>query len=624
MLITLDWETYYDDEYSLRKMTTTEYIRDARFEAMFVAIKIGKRKTRVYAGPDQIKKGLAAVDWGKAELLCHHTHFDGLILSHHFGIVPKFYRDTLSMSRAWYGHHVRHDLDTLSKRQGRDGKIEGALVQMKGKRFADLTKAEIKTIVSYAGNDVDQTYAAYLCMLEEGFPLNELPLVDLTVRMYAEPKLHLDEPRMEKEYARIITDKEKVIKAAKVPLTSLTSNAKFAELLRKEGIEPPTKTSPTTGEETYAFAKTDLDFTELVAYPKKRVQALVKARLAAKSNIEENRAARLRNMGGDNATLPVYLVYCGAHTTRWSGGDKMNWQNLPAGRQGKSSEIRRSIIAPKGFVVMVVDSSQIEARVNAWNAGHEEKLNDYRAKVDLYCKFASIAYGREITKKNNPDERHVGKTCELGLGFGMGGPKLHLTLARGVGGPPMWVEPEICVRLVRTWRGLNEPITEFWEYGNNVIISDMILGREGEHKAIWWEKGRIWLPSGLPLLYPGLRGSIIEPKSNAFVRSPAPQRVENAQYLTGKGPSKLYGGLLTENIVQALARCVVGEQMQKVCEETGYPLVMSTHDEGAFLVPEKEADQGLEFALKVFATPPAWAPDLPVAAEGGYDYCYSK
>lgn len=643
MIVTVDFETYFDADYSLKKLSTSEYVRDKRFEALCASIKQGNKKPVVVWGHDAIGKALKKIDWTKHELLAHHTHFEGLILSHHYGIVPKKYRDTLSMGRALFAKSERNDLASIAERLGVDNKL--GMPDFKGKRLADIDEPLRKAMTEYVTGDVESCAQSYEKMVER-MPAMEMELIDITVRMFAEPVMRLNVALAKSEY-----DREKVERAALIAATdaartaealaaqgaltlpkpkkkgdpftderALSSNKVFPDLLRNVGIEPPMKTSRTTGKPTYALSKTDEEFTDLVAHPDQAVVTLVRGRLAAKSTIGETRAARLLRSGSNRKKLPVYLNYCGAHTTRWSGGDKLNYQNFK-----KKGDLRKAILAPPGQRLVVIDSSQIEARVLAWLAGEEWVLEAFREKRDLYVEFASVAYGKPVTKADKL-ERFVGKTCVLGLGFQMGAPKLQKTILNqsiNQGLDPVRLDLSLCYTLVNAYRQKNRKIEALWEKMHTDVMPDLALfgeGEAGKWKAITWGKEYIGLPNGLELHYPDCRVQIS--KSNAGGLGRPSQVIRDASYKTIEGRTKLYGGLLTENVVQALARVVVAEQMLAIAER--FRVVMMTHDEVVYLAPAKTADQALAWGLEVMHTPPVWAPDLPVAAEGGHDVCYSK
>ena len=191
-------------------------------------------------------------------------------------------------------------------------------------------------------------------------------------------------------------------------------------MLQAAGVEPPQKISPTTGETVWAFAKSDKDFTDLEEHEDPYVQALVAARLGHKTTIEETRTRRLiavANQHWINGTppcsLPVPLKVSGAHTHRFSGDWKFNLQNLKRG-----GELRRAIRARTGEKLVSVDASQIEARILAELAGEQWLMQAFREGRDVYAEFGTDVFGVPVNKKDYPDERFIGKTAVLQLGYG--------------------------------------------------------------------------------------------------------------------------------------------------------------------------------------------------------------
>lgn len=612
-VVTVDFETYFDADYTLRKMNTSSYIRDARFKPHMAGIKIGRRPVKVYSGK-KLTDALKAIDWSTHALLCHNTAFDGFILSHHFDVVPYLYLDTLSMARGLHSNDIGAGLDEVAQFYGVGNKIADILASSKGVR--DLDKELYAKMAEYCAEDVRLTFEIFQFMLAV-FPANELRLIHHTIKMFCDPVLKVDTPRVEKELAREIKSKEDLLVRVSGGITDLeqarkviASNESFADLLRAEGITPPTKISPTTKKEVYAFAKTDLDFTALSEHPDERVRDLVDARLAVKSTIGETRAGRFLEAGKNGWSLPVLLNFYGAHTGRWSAGNKMNMQNLPRG-----GELRLSILAPKGHQLVVADSGQIEARVNAWISGQDDLLEAFAAQsddspTDVYTKFASTIYGREITKADKL-ERFIGKIGVLGLGYSMGAAKLQTTLALGTMGPAVFLELDMCQKIVNLYRRMNFKIVAFWKICDG-IIQDMIAGRSGKYKCLRWEKERIWLPNGMSLKYPDIRAKMGD---NGY-----------AEYCyTRKGvEAKVYGGLLCENIVQALARIIIGDQLLELADGCGYRVVTTTHDEVVCCVRTASANKCFKTMLKVMTTPPEWCADLVLSAEGGWAVNYSK
>mgnify|MGYP003324492486 CR=1 FL=1 len=615
MLVTVDFETYYSKDYSLKKLTTAEYVKDPQFYPHMMGIKIGDQPTEVVFDPEGISDKLAEIDWDDAVLVCQNTHFDGFILAEHFHTFPARYADTRSMSQALFVGERSHSLAAIADRL-----FDG---WHKGSELADsigverLTGQLRSTIAAYCMNDVDLTYAAYKSMLA-GMPESEMKLIDLTARMFCQPRLLLDVQRAAVSLCDIQERKKTVIKAAGVQRTILSSNPKFAEWIESNGMTVPMKLSPTNERETFALGKNDIGFQQLQQdHPEfKDVWA---ARLEVKSTIAEKRTERfIRHAEVNEGRMPVPLTYYGAHTGRFSGRDKINLQNLQRG-----SELRKCLIAPDGYQIVVVDSANIEARMLAWLAREEDVLKVFRAEGDIYADMASKIYKFEVSKDTHPTERFVGKTAVLGLGYGMSAAKFRITLAVGAMGPRVDLSEEEAKNVVNTYRESNKCIVNLWRQLDNSLT------HMDEHKravtirdTIIVEEGALLLPNGLRLRYPNLRKityNDIENNKQGLSRS-------DVGWWYGDG-KRIYGGKLTENVTQALARIVVCDQMlaiDEMLQEIGGQVVLTVHDEVVAVCPEDHAEQMYEHALTVMRTPPNWAPDLPLDAEGGFAKEYSK
>lgn len=639
-VVTLDFETYYSKEYSLtnRLYNTSSYIRSALFKAHCLGIKDGRKGTVWYEAKD-IKKGLAKHAVGSRPIMCHNTPFDGFILSHHYDVIPPFYLDTLAMARGLHGTLGRNDLDTVSKLYGRGGKVKpAALKKVKGIR--DLPEDLLEALAEYMCGDTDECYEVGKIQLAV-YPQAELELIDWTTRAFCDPVIEIDEALVKEELEDEISGKarkrrlvaalpefkkketdEKKLDAAVADM--LQSAEKFASALEALGVEPPMKLSPATNQLTYAFSKNDLKFKDLLDHEDDRVVALVEARLAAKSTQGETRAQRLLELAGTK--VPVAYNYCGAHTTRWSGGNKLNFQNFPRQQflsDGKidptTGRLRRAIRAPAGHVLVVCDSAQIEARMLAWLADQLDILDIFAKDGDVYCEMASEIYGRKITKKDKL-ERFVGKVAVLGLGYGMGWTKFQGTLAIGAMGPPVFITDAEAQRVVNTYRRKSDKIVAMWKQAE-YILTQMIYNEPGTYKCLEWDSESVWLPSGLGLHYYALNA-----KSDG-------NKLMDFQYRERGMYKHLYGGKATENFTQALARVVIGEQLLMARNEIAkYRLkktqvsriVMTTHDEVVACVPAAMAKDTETMLIETMSTSPVWAPTLPLSAEGGYDVCYSK
>jgi len=617
-IVTIDFETYYDKEYSLSKITTEAYVRDPRFEVIGIGVKVNDHQTDFYSGNNP-GRFLKSLDYKNKAILCHNTAFDGFILSHHFGIRPKFWLDTMSMARPKHAMTSGVALKSLTAFYSLGAKGD-EVVHALGKRRADFSEQEMARYASYCVNDVDLTYQLFL-QLRKGFPAIELRIIDLTLRMFIEPEIELDRSVLERYLAEVIARKQELLDSVEgVDKADLMSNPKMAQLLTQVGVIPPTKISVRTGKETLAFGKTDKAFLDLLDHPDERVQALVAARLGVKSTLAETRATSLIGVS-ERGRLPIMLNYYGAHTGRFSGGDKMNLQNLPRG-----GALRESLRAPEGQMLVACDSAQIEARVVAYIAEQDDLVQAFREERDVYSEFATEIYGKPVTKANKL-ERFVGKTCILGLGYGMGGVKLKHTLGVGMGGIKAEVTESEAQRIVSIYRTKNHKIATFWNRCNHVL-NHIYNGTEFEvvpHiPSIITGKEFIALPNGMQIRYPVLlptpHGGYAYAGERQY-RDAAKRRILGEEIDTTNF-TKIYGGKVTENIVQALARIVVAEQMVKIAAR--YKVVLQVHDEVVILCDEDDAENAKAFMLEVMSTPPSWAPDLPVSCEAHYGHNFGE
>ena len=409
--ITLDFETFYSKEYSLSRLTTEEYIRDPRFEVIGVGVKVNDGETEWASGDHvELQVFLLEFDWDNAILVCQNTAFDGAILYWVFGIRPKIYADTMCMSRAWDGVHVSASLAKQAER--RLGKKKGTeVISAIGMQRKDFTELGLSNYGDYCINDAELTYELFMQYLKGGFPIKELKVIDLTLRMFIQPKLELDLLRLESHLHDVSKRKEDLLIEAGVDKKDLMSNNKFAALLRELDIEPPTKISVKTGKEAYAFARTDEGFKALLEHDDDRVQTLANARLGNKSTLEESRAERFISIA-KRGILPVPIKYYGAHTGRWSGQDKINLQNLPSrGPNGK--KLKNTIRAPKGYVCVEADLAQIEARIVAWLAGQTDLVDAFARGEDVYKLMASKIYNVTVEEVTEA-QRFIGKMTILG------------------------------------------------------------------------------------------------------------------------------------------------------------------------------------------------------------------
>ena len=616
-IVTLDFETFYSKGYGLRKYTTEEYILNSQFQVIGVAIQIDAGKPVWYEG-EQASRGLDAIDWRNSMLICHNTQFDGAILKWVYGHEPVAYLDTLCMARAKHGVEAGGSLKALAERYQIGEKGEEVL-QALGMRLEDFPEHQLRQYGEYCKNDVRLTYDLFK-ILSKGFPLPELKLIDITLRMFILPILRVNDKLLEGRLKELKEEKTSMLQGLMETLNcdteeavrkKLASNVQFATILKDLHIPVPMKTSPTTEKETYALAKTDAGFIELQESDNPVLQELCAVRLGTKSTIEESRIQRFIDVGERHqGLLPIPLKYYGAHTGRWSGSDKVNFQNLPS-RDAKKKALKNAILPPEDHVILNVDSSQIEARILVWLAGQDDQVELYREGKDVYCDFASRVYKKTITKKNKK-ERAVGKTCILGLGYGTGHVKLKGVLKLNA---RIEVNKAESKRIVDLYREVNDEVVKLW--GDCDIALRDIASWPSDRKPYYLGSGKclivdpkgIKLPNGLYITYPDLQLTSNEPDSGY-------------EYKSRRGTISIWGGAVVENVVQALARIVIGEQMIEINKK--HRPVLTVHDAVVCVSPKDTAQDTLDYVMNIMNKAPTWAEDLPIACEGAYGDNYGE
>ena len=666
-ILTIDFETFYSDEYSLKKMTPLEYICDARFETIGASfrkdevtlpysesIKTFGAKSVWLNAPD-LPRLFARVDWTKTALMSHNIAFDGAILAWRYGIVPALYIDTLGMSRAAAPHAGRASLDAMLKYLNAPPKGD-AIHNAKGWRLADFmaNPARFDPYKIYASRDCDGCFWIFEALAHyfsgvssvSSFHKNEEFLfMDMVARMTMLPQFSTNRNVLFAHLKDVVARKEKLIARMrdsglldeKDARKTFQSNEAFANMLRALGVDPPTKISPTTGKETYAFSKQDKDFTDLLEYEDDLVQAAVAARLGVKSTLEETRSQRFIDIsvaqwpyesgktidpalakGADiiPARMPFPLKYSGAHTHRLSGDWSLNLQNL-----GKKSRLRESIIAPPGHEVVSADASQIEARVVSWLAGCTELVEAFANKEDVYSTLASSVYDFPVNKYDNPGERFVGKTAVLGLGFGMGIPKFKETCrvqgrAQNLSPEMYTITDELSERTVRTYRKRYEEIPKYWKLQETSI--EHLAMRQSMQMGVLYVDGpsqSIILPNGMRLWYTNMRKTLVQ--------RPGEQARMQWVFDYGNRTKYTFGGKQTENCVQAVARIITMNaatrirRYGRVGSWRPKNLAGQIHDQLIYVAPKEYAKDLLALVIEEMSKPLDWFSTLPLAAEGG-------
>lgn len=636
--VALDFETFFSDDYKMgqNKLTTEHYVRDKRFDPIMVSIKAQGRASTAWVPKPDIKYVLDGLELDKKVVIAHHAHFDGLILEHYYDVHPARYMCTLSMGRGMLGNGIKLGLASLATHYGLEPK-NVPYDLFKGKHYEELTPGELQQIGEGACHDTNLALqvlqyimAGYISPQVQSmpcFPADELALIDQTVRMFTRPRIIGDTQMFADLWMREQQATDNLLielgllqagqqhdpvareRAAK----TLRSDDQFAKLLEAEGIECGEKITP-KGNVKYAFAKSDTFMQDLLeAEPdpdidewtpgQDRVSLLVQARLKAKSNLEQTRAERLGWMSTRGA-MCVYIQYCGAHTTRDSGGDKVNWQN-----EKRGSPLRKAKLAPKGYLVGTADASQIECRMLNTIVGEERVVQAFRDKRDIYSELASQFYGRTITKEDKP-ERGTGKQLELSCGYGAGEWTIVATARKGTYGPPVKLTLEEGLRAKNLYRETHPFVTTGWTDGG-VLLRMMDRFENYDFYPPFEIKcdratglRRIIAPNGMHLVYDSLEYY---------------QNEEGEKYWrikTRRGYAKLYGSKVIENCIQFISRVHTMQVAVRVERETGLWPWLRNHDELAYLVPDNQyAEPTMKWIAQQMSIAPSWLPQIPLDAE---------
>lgn len=602
-LITIDFESFYDTDYSLSKMSTEDYVFDERFEIILVSVKVNDQPAEWHTGThEEIRQWLHSFNLTTSAVLAHHTLFDGLILSGVFGITAGLWLDTKSIAKAVIGQIIPSvSLNQCLKARGLQFEKGDEVVRAKGKRRQDFTPQQLETYANYCINDTEATYALFKDLMQE-FPAQELKTIDMTLRMYFEPQLKLDAPLLRE----IIKDSEaeQQRKEAMVqeiaPRDVLSSNAKFAKLLESMGIELPLKESPRTGKMIPALAKNDPGWKDLCAEyaDDPMMSAVFNARMGVKSTQEYTRATKLLSIAERYGWLRVPLNYHNAHTSRYGGGEGQNLQNLP---QTRRSKLRHAVKAPPGYKIIVADLSQIEARFYAWLAGQKTLLDQFAAydhdpkhNKDPYCSFGDVVFGRDITKEDEV-ERFLAKQCILGMGFGVGAAKFRWTV-RALGDIKMEIEE--AQEYVSTYRRTFSRVPQLWRHLDK-RLSAIARGARTQIGPCETFKDGILLPDGLKIYYPELR-----------------EGEDGWEYKQkGKFWKKIYGAMVLENLCQSLAQRLLVYFTHEITRLCKLRPALQVHDELVFVVKEGHVKIYKQAIEKIMQAGPWWTDGLPIAVE---------
>lgn len=595
-ILFVDFETFYDTKagYGLKELSVTEYIRDSRFKVHGMAI--NDVDGIAWFNETDLERVIALTDWSRTVVVAHNVRFDGAILAWRYGIKPYAWFDTLALAKAVLGENVSsYSLKSLAEYLGLQSK--GTL---KWDGVRDLTPQQEEEMSLYCKNDVEICQGIYEKLMPQ-YPQSQLSAMDWTIRAFVEPKLRLDSECLSKGVQDEKKRREEIIKASGVEKSVLASNKQFAELLAQRHYGVPTKLSARTGKQIPAFARTDEGLAELAL----RAPELHAARIASKANLLETRGESLLAVAKTGA-FPFDVGFSGAvQTHRYSGGSGAggNPQNFT-----RKSFLRDAVCAPSGYNLVVGDFAAVELRILAWLAKEPRLITKLINDEDVYADFASLLYGRKITKADL--ERAFGKEAILGLGYNMGAEKFQqrvkTVLKREISDDEAW-------KTVKLYRDTYSNVPKLWQACNQLIP----LIAAGQISSLYFapflkvRKNEIVLPSGLTIKYPNLRPVKVQGR-----RGPQTEWVyDKFKKKYESEPIKLYGGKIVENICQALAGELTKEAIVRA-EVAGLQCVGQVHDE--ILVISRDGDAAAAALETAMEKSPFWMPALKLKAEVGY------
>lgn len=675
-VLTVDFETYYDREYSLSKMTMIEYIMDGRFQPIMMSYAINDEPIKNVIGYPKIKEVLDGIDWGNTVLNAQNTAFDATIIRARFGHTARYYTDTMAMARVTAAHVFEGaSLGAIAKVL----QANGVEVPPKGKEVqsalgmhlynayqgtpylalkATTDKNEVQRghdllmgYVEYCNNDVHLAREAFKYFTKMITP-DEMQYGDMVLKCYIEPSLYLDLPIIEEEIQRIHERDEqrardvadKYFGGNQAELRSVCRSVpKFTEFLQGLGgvleheIDEdtdyafiiPSKYSEKKGRVEPCYSKTFPPVIEMCDRMDE-IGDIFRTKLAMSSSIELSRAERFKAIAKLGCGFGMPYRVSGAHTHRLGGSGGLNVQNLSSGRkEGQSNALKRSISAPPGYKVVVFDSSQIELRTGSYIAGDYATLNLFLAGKDPYSQQASLIYGgdpdeiKKLAKSGIEPyasiQRPAGKASLLSNIYGTGAVGF-MNYAKLMGVDMTLEEAQ---HIVKVYRETHPEVVATWN-ACDVALRNMIAGASGYFGG---PDGRLFYYDGARMNHGVRMPGIILPDGNwlnyhclSMREREYPDGSTKMNYAyRGLKEGRIqwiftYAARIFENCNQALAFAVMKYQALLINQR--YKIVLNTHDEWGIVVKDEEVEQAKEYMQWCMRQVPEWAKGLPVDCEG--------
>lgn len=675
-VLTVDFETYYDREYSLSKMTMIEYIMDGRFQPIMMSYSINDEPIRNVIGYPKIKEVLDGIDWDNTVLNAQNTAFDATIIRARFGHTARYYTDTMAMARVTAAHVFEGaSLAAIAKVLQANGvhvppkgkEVQSALGMHLYNAYQGTPYLALKATtdpnevqrghellmgyVEYCNNDVHLAREAFKYFTKMITP-DEMQYGDMILKCYIEPSLYLDLPIIEEEIQRIHERDEKrardvankYFNGNQAELRSVCRSVpKFTEFLKSLGgkleheIDEdtdytfiiPSKYSEKKGRVEPCYSKTFPAVIEMCDRMDE-IGDIFRTKLAMSSSIELSRAERFRAIAKIGCGFGMPYTVSGAHTHRLGGSGGLNVQNLSSGRkEGQSNALKRSISAPPGHQVVVFDSSQIELRTGSYIAGDHATLKMFLEGRDPYSEQASLIYGGdpvEIKKlaKGGVEpyasiQRPAGKASLLSNIYGTGAVGF-MNYAKLMGVDMTLEEAQ---HIVKVYRETHPEVVATWN-ACEVALRNMIAGASGyfggpDGKLFYYDGAR--MNHGVRM--PGIRlpdGNWLNYHCLSMREREYPDGSTKMNYAyRGLKEGRIqwiftYAARIFENCNQALAFAVMKYQALLINQR--HKIVLNTHDEWGIVVKDEEVEQAKEYMQWCMRQVPEWAKGLPVDCEG--------
>lgn len=586
-VIAIDTETYYDAECSAQTLGSHAYTQHGDFETLLVsAATSSDPKDAIVATP-------ADFPWEVLEgkrIVAHNAGFDRAVLKATPGapdIPPEAWIDSAGLCA--YHQYPRSLKDATAVLF--DAEVsKDVRNRMKGKTLEDLAPMELAEFRRYAKEDATWAFRIYEA-LAPTTPQHELDLMALAMDQ-GEYGVQIDREALEAGVDRLAAAQLPILEAIPwYPDREADSSIGLADACQGLGIEPPLSTKK--------------DCPELSAWLKANPSArplveLVQKHRTVNKTLKFLRKMESRLVAGD--VLPFEVKYYGSEITgRFSGAGKLNLLNLPK-KSVESVSIRPMIRAREGHRLAIVDLSNIEPRVGAWIVGDTDMLDAIRAGADIYEAHARATMGYDDErplKEVDPEMRNLAKVRVLSLGYQQGAKTLAATKG---------FDLRVAKQIVHDFRRTSPKLTQRWrmlEFEFKHTLND-----DGDYINR--------LPSGRELRY-------FDVKREPVTKDGKTEWQNRASMTKGDDARReaFWGGKLYENECQAIARDIFCHGLMAVVQ-SGHRVLFTVHDELVVEVEEEPAEGDLENIIQLMTTPPEWAKDLPLGADGLISDRYTK